>query len=162
MTKQEKAQILHAIKIADDNALKEQDVHRDRIKAMETIGNKDYLKKLPSMKWKGIAKLMAGECSPPCHQDREKYLGEEFDEAPSRIQLDKVEDSDIRASTYFLGEVTDHCKRIKVMAKFLEVLNAERDDEYAGLLFSFWVKHSVVSQLAKDRQEAGDKKTNKQ
>ncbi len=156
MNKKEKEQILAAIKAADDNAFSEQDTHRGRITAMESVGNKDYLKTLPDMGWEGIAKAMVDERSPPCQQDRLKYLGRELDEAPSRIQLDQIEDEDIRHHTYFLGEVADHCERIKASAKFLENLNASPDDRYAGLLFSFWYEHSVVSQLAAEQKEAGN------
>lgn len=123
---------------------------------MESLGNKDYLKTLPAMKWKGVAKLMADECYPPCHQDRDKYFGQEFDQYPSRIQLDQIEDSDIRASTYFLGEVADHCERIKAYAKFLEVLTAHPEDRYARFLFDIWEKHSIVSILADEQRDIGN------
>ncbi len=156
MTKQEKAQILHAIKIADDNALKEQDMHRDRIKAMETIGNKDYLKKPPSMKWKGVAKLMSDECWPATYKEREDFLGQNWDEIPSRLQIDQIEDSDIRSRTYFLGEVIEQCQRIKAHAKFNEILGSHPRDPFANLLYGIWTMHSFCTQFSKEQFDTGN------
>ena len=158
MNEQEKQKIEASLKIAYDNTIKEQDFYGDRITVMEEVGNKDYLKKLPSTGWDGIAEAMANECWPADYEDREKYLGQNWEEVPSRILIDQIEDKDIRCSTYFLGEVVEQCHRIKAIAKFFEFLGANPDDPFAGMLFGFWVKYSVLFQLATEQLEAGGQK----
>ncbi len=156
ISQNDRNQIVAALKDAYDDTLKEQDVHRDRIEVMEECGNKDYLKILPSIGWDGIAKSMAGECWPPSDEERKNLLDQEHDEAPSRIQINQIEDEDIRFHTYFLGEVTDHCKRIKAMAKFYEVLGSHPEDAFANLLCRLWVNQDICIQLANEQQEAGN------
>jgi len=119
MNEQEKQEVVAELKAAHDRTLLEQDVHRDRIAVMEKCGNKDYLQKLPSLGWAGIAEAMADEQWPATHEERKELLDQRGDEIPSRIQIDQIEDEDIRFHTYFLGEVVEHCHRIKAMAKFL-------------------------------------------
>ncbi len=91
---------------------------------MKGRGNEDYLKTLPTMGWDGIAEAMADECWPASHKERKAFLEQDWDEIPSRVQIDKIDDGDIRASTYFLGEVVEQCQRIKAHAKFNEVLGS--------------------------------------
>jgi hypothetical protein len=57
------------------------------------------------MGWDGIADAMADECWPATHEERKTFLEQNWDEIPSQVQTDQIEDEDIRASTYFLGEV---------------------------------------------------------
>ena len=156
MNSTEKKAVLASLEAAYQSTLDEQDVHRDRIAVMKDAGNSGYLDKLPLMKWRGIAKAMIDERSPPCHQDRDSYLGRESVQYPRRIQLDQIEDNEIRFSTYHLGEVVDHCERIKAVAKFCEVLEASPDDKYANLLFNIWEKQSIVSILADEQKEVGN------
>ena len=130
MTRQEKQQIEAALKAATDNTLKEQNIHRDRIEVMEERGNNDYLTKPIFINWNNINESMADECWPANHQDRKKLLKQNWDEMPSRILIDQIEDKDIAGRVYFLNEVVEHCHRIKALAKFIEVLNANGNRKF--------------------------------
>jgi len=156
MKDHEKDKIIAALKVANDNTLIEQDFHRERIDIMEKIGNKNYYKELPSIGWNGVSSAMQDECSPPCSQERKKYLDQNWNEIPTRLQLEKIEDTDIRIHTYFLGEVVEHTQRIRSIAKFLEVLNASPDDGFCNFLYNYWVKHNVCTQLANEQLEMGN------
>ena len=158
MNDNEKNKKIAALKVANDNTLVEQDFHRERIETMGKIGNKNYYKELPSIGWDGVSSAMQDECSPPCSQERKKYLDQNWDEIPTRLQLENIEDTDIRSHTYFLGEVVEHTQRIKSIAKFLEVLNASPDDRFCDLLYTYWVKHNVCTQLANEQLEIGNEK----
>ena len=156
VTKREKHQIEAALKVAYDNAIKEQDVHCDRATRMESIGNRDYLKTLPTMGWTGIAKEMAEECWPASHEERKVFLDQSWEEIPSQIQIDKIDDQDIRASTFFLGEVVEHCHRIKSQAKFNEVLGSHPRDPFANQLYRIWTMHSFFTQFTEEQLASGN------
>ena len=156
MNKKEKKEILATLDAAYQNTLDEQDVHRDRITVMKDAENEDYLKTLPSMTWKGVAKMMSDECWPATHKEREDFLGQNWDEIPSRLQIDQIEDSDIRSRTYFLGEVVEQCHRIKAHAKFLEILGSPPKDLFANQLFRIWTMHTYFSQFANEQFDSGD------
>jgi|GEM_PF-5155489 len=155
MNEQEKQQIISALKAACDNTLKEQDIHRDRITVMKKIGNKDYLETLPIMGWDGINEAMADERSPISDKDRKTYLDQGWNETPFAIQVKKIEDEDIRNKTYCLDIYVEQCKRIKCVAKWLEMLGTSPDEPFAGFLYNFWAWHSVLSQLAQEQRDAG-------
>lgn len=162
MTKHEKEKIESALILAYENTLKEQDIHRERIEVMKEKGTKDYLEKLPSMGWKGVNEAMSGECYPACDQDRLEYLNQHCDDDLFYIKVCQIDDEDIRHRTYFLRDVVEHCNRIKSMAKFLEVLEASPTDHYANLLYGYWKRHNILTQLAKERCGVGDKEQEKQ
>ena len=156
MTKQEKERIKAALDTAYENTLKEQDVHSERIDAMEKIGNMDYFDVLPSLGWVGIAAQMSEECSPADGQDRKRFLDQDWSEVPSRVRIDRIEDKVIMSGTYFLGRVVEHCYRIKSWAKFLEILGASPEDWFANYLYRFWERHNILSQLADEQEEVGN------
>jgi len=151
MKKKEQQQVLAILKGAINNSRKEQDAYIGRIAALKVKGNSDYLKKLSSMGWNGIAEAMADERYPAKDQD--------YDENPNSIKVDLIENFDIRCSTNFLNEIVEHTCRIKSRARFVELLCAQPEDPYASMLYGFWVKHNVYSQLALEQTEEGN--TNK-
>lgn len=156
MNKIEKDKIISALKIAHENTIKEQDKHHERIEAMKLIGNEEYVSKLSLMGWDGLDKELKDVKYPPSSQERENYLEQKWDEIPRRIEIDKIDDKDIAFHTYMLGEVADHCERIKSMVRFYEVLNAHPDDRYATFLYRLWTYSSMLSQLI-DEQDKLDK-----
>jgi len=156
INKNDRDRILTALKYAYNDTIEKQNICRDRLDVMEQFGNKAYLKNLPFIRWDCISKDMADECWPATHQDRQKHLNQNFDEIPSYIQIQRIEDDEIRSRTYFLGEVVDHYHRIKSMAKFYEIFCSSPKDQIANMFLGLWIKHNVGSQLANEQLESGN------
>jgi hypothetical protein len=126
-----KEAIIAAIKKAEADSLAAQDTYRKVIDAAyanpATEQHEQILKSLDDDKLK---MLMDGECYPPTSQDWKTIKGYEWDHIPRRRQLEQVEDKDISFWLHMLGEVTDHTKRLKAMAKFFGYFGAVSKDIY--------------------------------
>ena len=150
--KSEKEQIIHALDLAYEKVLAEQDVYRDSIEAVIGVSDDEVNAKLVELGGAGILEIMKDERNPPCSQERQDILNQSWDEVPSRIRIDTIEDKDIRSQTYFLNEVAEHRDRIKAIAVFCEALCINRDNKHAGLVFRFWTQYSVYHLLAEEQK----------
>lgn len=139
--KSEKEQISHALDIAYEKVLAEQDVYRDRIEAVIGVSDDEVNAKLAELGGAGILEIMKDESNPPCSQDRQKILNQSWKEIPSRLRIDTIEDKDIGCQAYFLNEVAEHRDRIKEIAVFCEALCINRDNKQADLVFYFWTRY---------------------
>ena len=150
--KSEKEQISHALDIAYEKVLAEQDVYRDRIEAVIEVSDDKVNAKLVELGGAGILEIMKDERHPPSSQERQDILNQSWEEIPSRIRIDTIEDKDIGCQTYFLNEVAEHRDRIKAIAVFCEALCINRDNKHAGLVFRFWTQYSVYHLLAEEQK----------
>lgn len=152
----EKAKILAALKSAHDRTLQQQDILRERLELLRKTGTPDYRDRLLDKGgWSWLIEQMRDENYPPTHQDRKKLLDQDWDEIPSRLKLETIEDFDIRASTYFLGEVVEQTQRISAITRFREILGANPDDPLTSQLFHCWERHCVYKQFAEERLAEG-------
>ncbi|MBK8889512.1 MAG: hypothetical protein IPN75_03480 [Dechloromonas sp.] len=137
MLPRSKEAVIAAIKKAEADSLAEQDTYRKVIDAAyaspATEQQEELLKALDADR---LNKLMDGECCPPSSQDWKIIKGYEWHQIPRRRQLEQVEDRDISFWLYMLGEVTDHTKRLKAMAKFYGYIGASNRD--IGITFHCW------------------------
>lgn len=158
--KSDKEEICSALDIAYEKVLAEQDFHRERIEAVSNVSDHDLRVELAELGGDGIAKVMENEHWPATHQDRKKHLQQSWDEIPSRIRIDKIQDEDIRHQTYFLNEVAEHRDRIRAMAVFSEAVGSRLDHKLVYLIFHFWAECKICSQLAQEQQTIDQEKSN--
>jgi hypothetical protein len=126
-----KAATIAALKQAEADSLAEQKIYRTIIDAAFAIpATEKHEKLLTGLGEDGLETLMEGECFPPAGEDWKQIKGYEWDQIPRRRQLEQVEDRDIFFWLYMLGEVTDHTKRLKAMAKFFGYFGAVSKDIY--------------------------------
>lgn len=156
MKDHQKKVIIDALKQAYKNTLDEQDIYRNSMEQQKEAGNLEYIELLPKLGWVGFLERMDCETAPPCHQEREEILKRESKDCLPQIKIRQIEDWDIQVRTYFLGEVVDQCKRLKSIAKFLEILNASPEDSFVNSLYGFWEKYDIRITLAKEEKELGN------
>ena len=156
MKDHQKKVIIDALKQAYKNTLDEQDIYRNIMEQQKEAGNLEYIELLPKLGWVGFLERMDCETAPPCHQEREKILKRDSKDCLPQIKIRRIEDWDIQVSTYFLGEVVDQCKRLKSIAKFLEILNASPEDSFVNSLYGFWKEYDIRMTLAKEEKELGN------
>lgn len=125
MTKQDKQKIEAALITAYDDTLKEQEFHLERVAALEKLGNKDYLKNLFFLGAEGLIRAMADEYSPATYQDRQQLLKQNWNEIPSYLRIQQIEDKDIRNRTFFWGKwlnIAPESKPWSSSLKYLELV----------------------------------------
>ncbi len=135
MLPRSKEAVIAAIKKAEADSLAEQDTYRKIIDAAyanpATEQHEQLLKALDDEK---LNNLMEKECYPPASQHWKIIKGYEWDQIPRRRQLEQVEDRDISFWLYMLGEVTDHTKRLRAMAKFFGHFGAVNVDIHSTFI----------------------------
>lgn len=143
MLPRSKKAVITAIKKAEADSLAEQDTYRKVIDAAyANPATEQHEQLLDALDKESLNKLMEGECYPPKHQDWKVIKGYEWDQIPRHRQLEQVEDRDISFWLYMLGEVTDHTKRLKAMAKFFGYFGAISIDIHNT--FIFWQAISTL------------------
>jgi len=145
--KSEKKRILEGLDTAYQNVMTEQDLYR---KQMASITSQDgnVRLKLNQLGVQGVIDLMDGIAWTPTWEDRKKYLNQSWNEIPSQIRIDKIQDKDIGFQVHMLNEVVEHTARIHAMSVFRLGLDAGEKDPYACVVFHYWEEGSVCRQLA--------------
>ena len=150
--KSDKEQICAALDIAHQKVLDEQDAYRERLDAIIELSESEVWEKLQRLGEVGIAEVMKDERSPACSQDRQKYLEQSWDEIPSQLQIDQIEDKDIQIQTYFLNELAEHRDRIKAVTVFCEAIRPSKDNVVANLIYHFWEEQYIYTQLGEEQK----------
>ena len=157
--KSDKEQICAALDIAHQKVLDEQDVYRERLDAIIELSESEVWEKLQRLGEVGIAEVMKDERSPACSQDRQKYLEQSWEEIPSRLQIEQIEDKDVQIQTYFLNEVAEHRDRIKAVTVFCEAIRPSKGDLIANMIFHFWEDQYIFTQLAEEQKGINEEKS---
>jgi len=150
--KTEKEKICNALDAAFEKVEIEQDVYRARMDVITDLSDDEVIAKLQKLGGEGIAEIMKNECYPPTWQNREKHLQQTWEEIPSKLKIDRIQDKDIGFKTHMLNEIVEHTARIRAGTVFCEAIGTKKGNKCAGLIFHFWVEHSVLTQLAEEQK----------
>jgi hypothetical protein len=149
----DKAEILKAIKQAEQAKLIEQETYRKTVKAaLATPVTEDHFQRLEQIGWGGILDHMAGEQWPPHSTDWKELYGLEWDETPKHKQLRQINDEDISLAVYMLSEISDHADRLKAAATFFSLFGAT--SQLHDALFSCWVQQTLEAAMAAEQLQS--------
>lgn len=146
MLPSEKAAILKGLKDAYAAKLKEQELYRAQIEALQEAPVPANLSDhLETLGWERIEKHMEGESWPPSCQDWQEFKGITFDETPKQKVLNQITDKEIRFSTYHYSGVAEHTLRLKAIAHFYSLIGAISDE--VNLSFYVWKESAKLDAM---------------